>query len=463
LIPTRRIAAAAVAAAFVLAGRSVAAPFEEPPIVLSAETLLPAGPLAGERFRVLDRVENDGFMNRWRIETDWGELEADSDRMLQVRLREIQALMRLEEVERTTAFLDAFEEALSDAWRAARQVVDQPVETAKRLPGGVSRMFSRTRRKAADLAQEAREEYHELKEDRAERQAESAAEEAAGTPAPDADPGGADSEDEARARRRERLEEAKEVARDVGEEARRFFQRKSGYRRARRGWARELGVDPYGDNEVLNRHLFRVSAASAAGGFSARLVPVPDIPGLSRLGDVKEIVYDLDALDLRLRNEKIFLELGFDRSFTDRLYEGGAWSDSLITDLADALRALHPVANLGSLMAWARSATTHDEARFQAAVAEQYAEMRRRGESIARLHEGDVFVSAVMTDGPAVVALAVDRLAWTEDWAKTWDLAYGQLLAEEGRPVELHLRGDASQAVRRRLAEQGVQLVERAF
>lgn len=452
---------------------AVESPYEIPPFELSAFERLADGNLAGDRYGIYDRVVNDGFMNHWRIASDWGELTADSDRLLAVRRSEIAALAALEQVTRSQAFLDSMEAAFTGPWRAARHVIENPVETAKGIPAGVTRMFRRYRRKAADLSEEAKEEYRELREDvdewrerrsagaqaEAEQQTADGGEQSSQGLDQDA---AADAEAEREERRRENLGEALEVARDVGEEASRYFQRKSGYRKARRGWAKALGVDPYGDNAVLNRELFRVAVASAAGGFSLRLAGMPGVPGLSELGDINDVVYDLDPLDLRLRNERVFAGLGFDRSFTDPLYDGKPWNARLLTDLADALQALDGVANLHALLAWAADATTRDEARFQAIVAGYYAKLHRR-RPLSHLHQGDALVSAVAAEGPVIVGAAFDHLAWTEDWAGTFAAAVDQLRAEEGRAIELHLDGDASERLRSETAAAGVQLVEQAF
>ena len=472
---TRRMPlAAAVPLALVLvAAPTLAEPieFETPPIELSAHERLPAAELTGPGWGIHDRVENDGFMNHWRIASDWGELAADGDRLLAVRRRELAALVALEEVTRSQAFLDSLEAAFTGPWKAARRVVEHPVQTAKAIPAGVTRMFRRYNRKARDRAAEAKQEARELREDVDEWRAKRAAREEAAAAPPAAGAGAgasgdaadADAEADREESRRGQLGEALEVARDVGEEASRYFQRKTGYRKARRGWAKALGVDPYSDNAALNRELFRVAVASAAGGFSLRFAGLPGVPGLSELGKVNDVVYDLDTLDLRLRNERIFASLGFDRSFTDPLYDGKAWNARLLTDLADAVEALRGVANLHALLAWAAEATTRDEARFQALVARAYADLHR-SRPLAHLHEGIALVSAVVAGGPVVVAAAFDHLAWTEEWAGTFAEATALLAVEEaGRAIELHLDGDATDRVRRETAAAGVSLVENAF
>jgi hypothetical protein len=469
-------AAARFALSLVLAAGSLAGVepgFETPPLVLSAHERLPDDELTGPGWGIHDRVENDGFTNHWRIASDWGELTADGDRMLEVRRRELAALVALAEVTRSQAFLDALEAAFTGPWKAARRVVEHPVETAKGIPAGVTRMFRRTNRKARDRAAEARQEVRELREDvdewrekRAARESDEAASSpvVGGNESPEvAAAAAADAEADREEARRDNRSETLEVARDVGEEAARYFQRKTGYRRARRGWAKAFGVDPYGDNAALNRELFRVAVASAAGSSSLRLVALPGVPGLSELGKINEVVYDLDTLDLRLRNERVFRELGFDRSFTDPLYDSRAWNARLLTDLADAVAALDGVAGLHTLMAWAARAATREEARFQALVASYYAELHRR-RPLARLHEGDALVSAVTADGPVVVAAAFDHLAWTELWAETFADATALLAVEEaGRPIELHLDGDATETVRRETSKARVRLIEHAF
>jgi len=454
--PTPRLAALLALVALALGAEEL----EVPPIELSAAARLPPELLAGEHFRVLEPVENDGFMNHWRMASDWGPFEAASDELLRVRLHEIEALAQLEQVTSTDAFKEAFEKALTGKYEAARDVVQHPVETIKRIPHGVARMLRRTTRRARNLTERSEAKYDELEEkldERREAKAEREAAEAAGDGS-----AGADAATDAE-RRQKTLHEAGEVAKDVGDEARRQFLRLVGYRRARLGWARSLAVDPYGDNEPLNEQLLRVSIASTAGGLPIRFAPLPTIPGLAELGRIKSMVYDLDELDLRLRNEAIFFDLGFTRAQVDRLYDERIWNATLITDLADAFQALESVPNLEALMAWALSAADLDEARFQAAVDGRYARIHAERAPIVRFAPSDALVTARLADGTTVAAFAVDHLAWSEAAVELFDVALRSDSDEQSKAVELELRGDATAAARRALAARGIHLVEHAF
>jgi len=444
-----------------------AAELETAPLILSAKARLPPDQLAGEHFRVFEIVRNDGFMNHWRIDSDWGLFEADSDRQLAVRLREIEALAVLEQVTTSQAFKEAFEQALTGKFQAAREVVEHPVETAKRIPDGVLRMLRRTTRRARNLTERSEEKYGELKEKLDERRADQEAEEAAdetGEATAEATDAELEAEAAARAERRAKnLHEAGEVAKDIGEEARRHFLSSIGYRKARRGWAKSLGVDPYGDNEPLDEQLLRVSIASTAGGLPVRFAPLPTIPGLAELSQVKSIVYDLDSLDLRLRNEAIFFELGFTRAQVDSLYDRRVWNDTLITDLADAMHDLESVPNLEVLMHSALAAADRDEARFQAAVDGHYAHLHRERSPVATLVANDSIVGVRLADGTPVLALAVDHLAWTETAAELLEGGLIRLRGADQRTVELHLAGDATETLRREVEARQIRLVEHAF
>ena len=71
--------------------------FEEPPVFQASEILSPAF-ARGSHFRVDDEVRNDGVMNHFRIHSDFGEFQPDSQAMLGIRLHEIQAITALKEV-----------------------------------------------------------------------------------------------------------------------------------------------------------------------------------------------------------------------------------------------------------------------------------------------------------------------------------------------------------------------------
>ena len=65
--------------------------FETPP-VLSAKEVVPPQLLQGEFHTVQEEVRNDGYLNLYRISSEFGEFEAHGTLMLVIRVKEIQAL-----------------------------------------------------------------------------------------------------------------------------------------------------------------------------------------------------------------------------------------------------------------------------------------------------------------------------------------------------------------------------------
>ena len=97
--------------------------FVTPPIELEAAKFVPADLMTGNTYRVRPTAVNDGFVNSYTLETQWGELKAVSDYRLRARIQETQALKALDEMSRAGIFGDA----LLDGALA-------PVETVRR-PG----------------------------------------------------------------------------------------------------------------------------------------------------------------------------------------------------------------------------------------------------------------------------------------------------------------------------------------
>jgi hypothetical protein len=445
--------------------------YDAVPVELSAAAILPPELQRGELFRVRERVENDGFLNGYVIDSDFGTLEATSTSDLRTVVAEIGALAELEELTRREALVDAAGNAITAPVKTAIAVAERPVETLKRAPGGVARYFKRTYRRAKDLAAEAQEEYGELKEDLAERKERKAAEaareaereaatgDADALPAADVPAAGAE-------RKPEEEPEWKELADDAGDEAARYARSRFGYSRERRRIAHELGVDPYTDNEPLNEELDRVAKAAAVGGLSVRFAGLGMPFFISDLGQVSDIVWKLHPLDLRLRNEKLLREeVGLADEEIAALYENRRLGQTLITSLVEALVELDGVVDRRVFTEFATDVDSRDLAAFLVRIAGYHARNHRAGNRIERFEAASLVPVAALVDGSRVVALAVDYLAWTPELEELFAERGG-----EGEPVywpspvrRCVLEGGASPATRRALEAKGWQLVESGF
>ena len=83
--------------------RRAEAVFEELPELKASEILKPEL-LKGPHFVVRDPVPTGSGINQFTIDSDFGVFEADGNEMLLQRLKEIDAIARLQEVSRTDEF-----------------------------------------------------------------------------------------------------------------------------------------------------------------------------------------------------------------------------------------------------------------------------------------------------------------------------------------------------------------------
>lgn len=108
---------------------------------LSAADLLPAELLRGKYHVVDDRVRNDGYLNYYTIQSDFGEFEAVSTASLRLRIREIEALGELDELSQTGVFVNAMGQAGVDKIVSVTKLVADPMASVKSAPSGIGRLF----------------------------------------------------------------------------------------------------------------------------------------------------------------------------------------------------------------------------------------------------------------------------------------------------------------------------------
>lgn len=403
---------------------SGAGPAVESSAALRAEDLLPRELLGGPHHRIEPKVLNDGYMNHYVIRSDFGDFAAASDQEATRLVREIQAIARLEEVSRTTSFLEAAKRAALSPLESAKNVITQPVATLRKLPDGVSRLFRRTTRKVEN----ARGWLEERQKQEQAGEGAGGAAESPGAPA----------------------------LVDQGiDHGTRYLSERLGYQRARRQWARELAVDPYSPNLRLQEAIDRVAWATTAGGLATKAVDLPSPDVLGRLGEIDELVWALDPLDLRLRDEKRLAGLGASPEQIAAFFAHPAWTVSRRAWLVEALVRLAPAADRTLFLDRALAAEVVEEAEFLLRSVELLALLHAHGTPLARLLPGDL-PRAAAADGRIIGVLAVDHLLWTEDLAA---------LPTEGTagPRELWFGATCSEAARRGLEERGWQVVERGF
>ena len=413
--------------------------FESPP-TLKAGEVLPTALLQGKRYRVEETVSTDGFLMKFSIQSDFGTFIARSPEMAETRIKEIDAIDRLEKVSKSDAFIAGLKASGREFGKQVGQLIDQPKETIKAIPEGVGRFFDRVERGAKTGYQK----LGDMKEQ--EKQ----------TAPPPAGPGARlPGEPEPTGAKGGKMTVEEAAVRAVGKTTADAF----GYDDQRRRIARELGVDPYSTNPVLTQRLDDIASAAFAGGLgvSAFKAVVPAGMVISTTTTLSDWVWDMPPGDLKVQNERSLKAMGISQEQVDRLLRQPHFTLTLQTRLVKALERLKQTAGRPGIMPVALTVQSFDQARFVVDGMEMLAGYNEKISPIKAL-EKEVPFAGRTAAGTLVVAGPVDYLAWTEKmnrFAGRPDLKAKQRI--------LWLRGEATPLARQELTKLGWTVKENAI
>lgn len=450
--PMRRIPPAA---AFLLACASpvcLAATGSPPPEVgtdcpggLRAVDIVPPALLTGPHHRLDPCVTVDGHLVVATLRSDFGDLAVAGLGLLETRVAELDALAVLEQTSELGLAGQAVAASAGEAARAVAQVVRRPVETLQGLPEGVAR-FVRTRiddagRRARALGDEASDRLTGADEayDRV-----AVRPGAKPPPAPEPTPwwqrGGA-------------------LARDL-----------IGYDRARRTWARRLGVDPYTTNPLLDARLDRLAWAALGGeqavGLATGQLGTAAANTLRYSARINRIVWDLPASEVAERNAQRLEALGCGGIEARRFLRNRRFDPTRQTQLVDALIELGPAEGCLGLLELAAAIEAEPEVRFLADALLLLAAHGERGGALRLVGNTPVLaLRAAGADAAAIptgrdrllLPLPVDVLTWTPETAAFFDVPDFRVV---DKTILLH--GRATLEALRGLTRRGWQIEELA-
>ena len=396
------------AAAIMLLGSTATAHaqgYEKEP-VLAAKDLVGPELLKGPHFTTDPKVPVMGFIARFTIRSPYGTFEAHGQRMLPIRVNEIEALSALDNVSRSREFTAAAGRAIARPVTSAVNMVTRPVETAKGIPAGVGRLFGRVRLAGRSIAR------------------------AATAPGQ----GGG--------------ERAVGTAGRVGEVTITAL----GFEEERRRLAERLGVDPYTTNIVLSERLTDVAwvAFSGRAGIQALFFfVVPYSGAMTAVSATNRAVWDTPAGDLVNMAEARFRETGATPDQVRALMENPQYSLSSLWSLALAFDRLKDVPGRDQVVEFAAVPETQDEVKFVVGSVNM----------LARYHEAVARIAKVSAPGPIkgetasgaiVLPSPVDYISWTD--------ALGRIVPMQDFQAPekiLFLSGQASPRARKNLASRG--------
>jgi hypothetical protein len=338
--------------------------------VLNAKDLAAAELLKGPHYTVDPKVPVRGFIERFTIQSNYGTFQANGQRMLPIRVNEVEALAKLEDLSKTKEFAEAAGKAIARPVTSTVNMLVHPVDTITGFPDGVARLFGRIKLGSERVV------------------------EAATAPGQS---GG---------------ERTAETSKRVGMATISAL----GFEKERRDLAKSLGVDPYTTNEVLSEKLTSAAWVAFSGRFmiqTATSILVPYSMAMSAVTITNSSIYDTPPGDLLNNDTMIFGSTGASDAQVQALVQNKQYSLTVLTELALAIQRLQGVAGLDSVVIFAAAARTQDECRFVAGATNM----------LARYHEAVAPIAQVSAPGPIlgrtatgtlVLAAPVDYIAWLE-------------------------------------------------
>jgi len=390
--------------------RRAEAVFEELPELQASEILKPEF-LKEPHFAVREPVPTGSGMNQFTIDSDFGVFEADGNEMLLQRLKEIDAIARLQAVSRTDEFKNSLMAAAKSPLNSAKNIARDPAQAISNVPKGLMKFLGRAKESVENVGK-----------------------------------GGNDEP-----RDGSRMKDA------------------IGYSDKKRKIALEMGIDPYTTNTVLQKQLDDLAWASWAGGFSFSVATLP-ISGAAGAAltvtnvnsTVEDLLHEKTPSELEQINRATFRGMGASASDIDRILHGGSFTPTEATSFAVHLKALKGVANRGAFVkAAAEKSTTEADALFCVYTAALMDQINQKT-PIARIVMIHDFPICVAKDGTIIVALQWDYAAWTPGAASfTGDML--KLAGKSGQSahITVGLSGEVSQQLREELEKRGITVQDR--
>jgi len=379
--------------------------FEPMNLERKASEILPFEVVAGPHYRIKERVVTDGFTNRYAVESDFGPFKAANDAMLRRLIREINAIGQLKKIENTEAFGDALAEAAEKPLEGAERLIEDPVDTVSGIPEGISSLFSR----AKEAVTTERSEY----------------------------------EDGA-------LKSVLQV---------------SDYKRE---LAKQLQVDVYSANPVLQEELNRVGWASAAGNLAPSVALIPatgpvalTVSGLAWTDNFNDVINETPPTQLQIDNRKSLESMGIDPDLIERYLNDKLLSPRNETAIVHAMASMKAARGREALLELAIQTASPVDAVFFQQIAETFAGFNETVSQILEIRLYNGIALGYAENGTVVVALPLDYGRWTTAAAPVIeDLAANYPKLEGAKKLEFWITGRLSPLAQRKLNELGISVVE---
>ena len=349
-------------------------------------------------------------MNQFTIDSDFGVFEADGNEMLLQRLKEIDAIARLQEVSRTDEFKKSLLAAAKSPLNSATNIARDPAQAISNVPKGVMKFLGRAKETVENVGK-----------------------------------GGGGNDGDGN-----RMKDA------------------IGYSDKKRKIALQCRGRSVQHQYRPANELDEIAWASWAGGFTFSVATFP-ISGpmgaaltvVNFTSTVEDLLREKSPSELEQINRATFHAVGASASDTERILHGGAFTPSQPTTFAVDLKALKGVENRGAFVkVAAQKSTTEADALFCVYTAALMNQIQQKT-PIARIVMLHDFPICVAKDGTIIVALQWDYAAWTSGAAIHRRSAKARRKSGQSTHVFVGLSGEVSPRLHEELEKRGMTVQDR--
>jgi hypothetical protein len=369
------------------------------PIILKASQVLPGNILSGPGYQIEPSVENDGFVNIYRLTTDYGPLRVESTALLMERINEMKALRHMDELKQTKAYGEALKEGVKAPLRTAKGVVTEPVDTAKGVATGIGRWFSDVGRSI--------------------------------------------------------------VSDDPHQEN--VLKTAIGYSSVKRKYAFEYGIDPYTGYEPVQEKLSELARASVAGGLTPKIAfgflkrPAATVLRVTSTSDtMRKLVRDKSPAELEKINEEKLKAMGVPDAVAKDFIDNPHYNPQETTLLVGELDSMKGIEGQAKFIAAAAQAGDESIARFMRFRAQMMGDYHANIRPAVRIVDVNGSPFLQRKDGVIVGLFPLDHVAWTADLERKERSAAGALKNIIGvKGKELWIAGTVDPVARNALESRG--------
>jgi hypothetical protein len=441
MTPQRATIAVIVCLILVSGAYPVHASTYDTPRIVQSKPLLPGIVRKTDLYAIAPQAYADGFTYRFVLETAYGQDEIHGRDMVVERLREAEAIAKLDGTSSSGTFgktlgkpvmqiVGAGEDALtvdkskpersflertgaaivavpSIAWNGAVNIVEGSWSTIKRAPLGVARMA----RRGYDMATESRSDFE------------------------DGD-----------------------------------FREVTGFSGTKRKLASELGVDVYSSNKLLQDELGRVSWAKLSGArirmVGMAFLPIPAVVqqpwSYYKAGDrFAKAMTDSTPEDLKRRNLKALDTLGITEADARTLCDNKFYSPRHETSIVMAMEQMPKLENTAALLQSATRAVSETDARRHQQAIELLAALNNGARPLVRAQTVGSWPAAKDKGNRLIVPVPAENWMFTPETEAF--LSAIRQTAGAKKPIEIWLIGTASKRLKKYARSDNMRIVENAW